>query len=158
GNCIQRGKTETVEAMLLKSADSLDIGRTVDFDAKYFPFLADKDPNKEPRKPDKYTVSSPKVKALREQLMQEAKLLQSLTDPKSRWRDSSFKLMEQMYGGTQQQNEFIQNQWRQLEADTLQEYKDDWEIDSETYVKNMEDLVLNHPDSFPVLSRYYRKG
>lgn len=63
-----------------------------------------------------------------------------------------------MYGGTQQQNEFIQNQWRQLEADTLQEYKDDWEIDSETYVKNMEDLVLNNPDVFPVLSKYYRKG
>ena len=158
GNCILRGKMETIEGMLLKSADSLDIGRTVDFESKYFPFLADKDPNKQDREPDKYTVSSPRVTKLREQLMEEAKILQALTDPKSRWRNASFRLMGQFYAGNEQQNEMVKEQWKELQRDILQEYHDEWKVDSENYVQQTEKIVLGNPDIFPVLSKYYRKN
>ena len=158
GNCIQRGKTETVEAMLLKSADSLDIGRTVEFDTKYFPFLGDKDPNKAPREPDKYTVSSPKTKALREQLVKEAKILEIITDPNTRFRDGKFHLIEQMSKGTQQQNAFVQQQYKDLLSDIHEEYKKQWAVDSDSFVQNIENIVLKNPDVFPVLSKYYRKN
>ncbi len=158
GNCILRGKTETLEAMLLKSADSLDIGRTVEFDTKYFPFLGDKDPNKEPREPDKYTVSSPKVKLLREQLVKEAKILEIITDPNTRSRDGKFHLMELFYDGTEQQNAIVRQQYQDLVDDINREYKDQWDVDSESFVTNIENIVLNNPDLFPVLSKYYRKG
>ena len=157
GNCIQRGKTETVEAMLLKSADSLDIGRTVEFDTKYFPFLGDKDPNKEPREADKYTVSSPKVSQLREQLAKEAKILEIITDPNTRFRDGKFHLMDQFYAGTEQQNAIVRQQYTDLVDDIKMEYQDQWAVDSETFVTNIEDIVLKNPDLFPVLSKYYRK-
>ncbi|MCR5812985.1 MAG: hypothetical protein K6G15_00635 [Desulfovibrio sp.] len=158
GNCIQRGKTETVEAMLLKSADSLDIGRTVEFDTKYFPFLGDKDPNKDnAREPDKYTVSSPKARELREQLVKEAKILEIITDPNTRYRDGKIHLMEQFYTGTQQQNALIQQQYLDLVNDVLQEYKSQWTMDSDSFVQNVENIVLKNPDIFPTLSRYYKK-
>ncbi|MCR4666801.1 MAG: DUF3626 domain-containing protein [Desulfovibrio sp.] len=158
GNCIQRGNTETMEGMLLKSADSLDIGRTADFEEKYFPFLADKDPNKGPREPDKYTVSSPKVKALREELIKEAKILELITDPATMHNDSKIHLMSMFSQGSLQQQEFMQQQYYDILADIENGYKDGWKMDSDTFVQKVEDIVLQNADLFPVLSKYYRKN
>lgn len=151
-------KKDNVEGMLLDSADSLDIGRTGDLIEDYFPFLADKNPNKGEREPDKYMVSSPRAKQLRRQLQQEARLLQQLTDPKTANFEKNIDLMSHMYSGKPQENEIVKTQWQELQKETKKQYIDSWLIASETYVKNMEDIVLGNPVKFPLLSRYYRKG
>lgn len=159
GNCILRGKTETVEAMVLKSADSLDIGRTVEFDEQYFPFLGDKNPNKvDANEPDKYTVSSPKVNELRRQLMKEAKILELITDPSTKYRDARIHLMTQFSQGSIHEQHFFYDQYQQIMQDIQTEYKDGWELNSDAFVQKMEDIVLNNADLFPVLSKYYRKN
>ena len=60
----------TLEAQLLQSADSLDIGRTGDFDQRYFDFLRDKNGK-----------VHPDAQKIRDQLAVEANLLQRLTNP-----------------------------------------------------------------------------
>jgi len=68
---IDAHRGQTLEALLLNAADSLDIGRTAKFDPEQFAFLHGK-PGE---------VPTPEAQRVREQLAKEANLLQRLTNP-----------------------------------------------------------------------------
>lgn len=73
----------TVEGMVLKAADGLDIGRTKTFDLNRMPFLRGKEGEDVPDE----------VKKLREGLAKEADLLQRFTDPMCQHREELNKLI-----------------------------------------------------------------
>ena len=143
GKCINAHQSQTVEGMLLNSADSLDIGRTKDFDPQYFGFLKD--------------ANIPGAEELRRELMKEADLLQRLTDYQCMNKNLIFKYAQE--AGDENNPESVQeemsNQLSQLAQDIGQQFIDDWDVPAGEFFSKIENVVKNNPDLFPVMNKYY---
>lgn len=135
-------KSATLEAHILQSADSLDIGRVKDFDPKQFAFLQFGEKN-----------LPPEIANLREQLAKEADMLQRLTYPLREKRDEMQRLataaLEQEDAEAEQALATIQ---QECEDRLIAEAEDG---DNEAFVKRVEDAIRNNTQHFPLLSKYY---
>jgi hypothetical protein len=143
GKCINGHQSKTVEGMLLNSADSLDIGRTKDFDPQYFDFLKDS--------------GVPEAEQIRQDLIKEATLLQRLTD----YKCMNMKLLGKLWEDAIDENlpQAVQNemseQANQLTTEIGNQFIADWEVPSDEYFARYEDVIKNNPDLFPTLNKYY---
>lgn len=146
GDSIDAHRGQTLEAMLLNAADSLDIGRTQQFDPERFAFLHG-------RGGEKPTSDARKI---RQQLAVEADLLQRLTNPLCQSRNVLDKLVMEAGMAPAPVAESYMQQRRDLLAGVAQKFADEWTIDADTFVRNMEKTIADNPDLFPLLSRYYR--
>lgn len=136
----------TAEALLMQSADSLDISRTQDFDPARFPFL------REPvTLPDGRIL--PQDDRLREQLAHEAALLQRLTDPAVYARPLMHDLMLQM--GEAPDPSVPAGQLGDLKAAVRQDLAELRTQDNDAYLARVEDALRTHAHEMPLLSRYY---
>ena len=134
--------TATLEGQLLQSADSLDIGRTADFDEYYFDFLRDKNGH-----------LTPEAKLIREELIKEADLLQKLTNPYCANRDYIHYLMIEE---GEDNNPEISQQREQLLKSVETEFIDEAEnVSNADFFDNVERAIRDHQDSFPLLTQYY---
>uniref|UniRef100_B8DQR3 Uncharacterized protein n=1 Tax=Nitratidesulfovibrio vulgaris (strain DSM 19637 / Miyazaki F) TaxID=883 RepID=B8DQR3_NITV9 len=136
----------TAEALLMQSADSLDISRTQDFDPARFPFL------REPvTLPDGRIL--PQDDRLRELLTHEAALLQRLTDPAVYARPLMHDLMLQM--GEAPDPSIPAGQLGEVKAAVRQELAELRTLDNDAYLARVEDALRTHAHEMPLLSRYY---
>jgi len=144
---IDRHKGKNIEAMILNSADSLDIGRvaTGAFEIDKFMFL--KTGNGE--KPNR------EIEALRQELAKEADLLQRLTNPLCARRRALDLLDMQNANARGAEEKFLNEQKEGLLNDIAADFAADWEVSSDDYMKRFEDTIKNNPQMFPVLSKYY---
>ena len=145
-NCIDKHKSNTIEGMLLNAADSLDIGRLgpKTFVLDKFAFLHGKNGE----------VPSKKAQEIRKQLEKEAELLQCLTnhlcanrpavDQYEKYNTDLNGPMSDLFG--KMKNNLLEN----LET----KFAEDRKIDSDTYMKGIEDVIRNK-EMFPLLSKYY---
>ena len=138
-------KSPTLEAHILQSADSLDIGRVKDFDPKQFAFLqfgAKEMPEN--------------IAHLREQLAKEADLLQRLTNPLCANRDvlQQLDITAMNATGNEADKAIMDAQTLRetAEADLIAEANN---ADNEAFVAKVEKAIRDNPQLFPVLSRYY---
>lgn len=144
--------SNTLEAQLLQSADSLDIGRTGEFDQYFFDFLRDKN-----------GTVHPEAQAIRDQLADEANLLQRLTNPLCAQYPVLFKI------GNEASNALMNGE--DEKATELQGYRDalDNQItnqmiaqagitDNEAFINGYEDIIRDNPKMFPLLHKYYING
>ena len=139
-------KNNTVEAMIMQAADSLDIGRTKDFDPERFQFLKGKNGE----------VPSNEAQRLREQLAVEADLLQRMTNPYCANRNLLFKMMTDAANApTDEIAMFFQKQSEELQQQIADEFARDFDVSSEDYLKRFEDTIRQNPKMFPLLSKYY---
>jgi hypothetical protein len=139
-------RSGTAEMMVFKSADSLDIGRTKDLDLSRMPFLRGKAGEK---------ISQQAIE-FREQLAKEANLLQRLTDPKSARREELNQILIRMSNPDSDVAMRAKDERDALLADVAAAYERDWELSADAFMKKVEDVVLNNPNLFPVLSNFYR--
>ena len=135
----------TLEAQLLQSADSLDIGRTGDFDQYYFDFLRDKNGN-----------VHPDAQKIRDQLAKEANLLQRLTNPLCanyhtlmKLVDDSTKVTGPLATELEKQREALDNQ---ITNEMIAQANN---ADNEAFFDDFEDVIRQHPQMFPLLTKYY---
>ncbi|MCF0253889.1 MAG: hypothetical protein HUK26_06125, partial [Duodenibacillus sp.] len=148
-DCVVAGAGDTVEAMILKAADSLDIGRTAAFDLERFPFL----------KGTAGEIVSFEVKRLREELAREADLLQRMTDPFCQMRDGYARLEEAYMasdGESEEVAQALQSQYQAVQEGLEADYKALRAMGPEEFVAMIEGRVTGNPDILPLLSRYYR--
>ncbi|MBR6906348.1 MAG: hypothetical protein IKN33_05355, partial [Selenomonadaceae bacterium] len=139
-------QNNTLEAMIMRAADSLDIGRTKDFDPEQFPFLKGK-PGEAPGE---------EAQKIRGQLAKEADLLQRMTNPLCANRQALFKLMNDAGSApTTEIMNFFQEQSSNLQQQIADEFAKDFDVSSEDYMTRFEDTVRQNPKMFPLLSRYY---
>lgn len=140
-------QSRSAEAMVFKSADSLDIGRTRMLDLSRMPFL---------RGNNGESISN-KARILREQLAQEADLLQRLSNPLCMNRIVLDKLDEEMKLNQDVPLvlERLQQQKKDLRADITQAFEAEQQLTAEQLVAKFENIVRNNQQIFPVLSRYY---
>ena len=134
--------TATLEGQLLQSADSLDIGRTMDFDDYYFDFLRDKNGQ-----------MTPEAKQIRDELIKEADLLQKLTNPYCANRQFLFYLMIEEGSDnnpdiTQQKEELLHS----IETEFIQEAEN---VSNADFFNNVERAIREHAEMFPLLNQYY---
>ena len=130
----------------MRAADSLDIGRTKDFDPEQFPFLKGK-PGEAPGE---------EAQKIRGQLAKEADLLQRMTNPLCANRQALFKLMNDAGSApTTEIMNFFQEQSSNLQQQIADEFAKDFDVSSEDYMTRFEDTVRQNPKMFPLLSRYY---
>ena len=135
----------TLEAQLLQSADSLDIGRTGDFDQRYFDFLRDKNGK-----------VHPDAQKIRDQLAVEANLLQRLTNPLCAHYPLLHKLQSDAGATTGKLSEELWQQSSQLLEDVTNELiRQANDSDNEAFVDNYENVIREHPQMFPLLTQYY---
>lgn len=143
---IDRHKGQTMEAMLLNAADSLDIGRTSKFVPDLFSFLH----GKNGEIPGKW------AKEIRRQLQKEANLLQRMTDPLCANRNVLDRFDQDIFNAssTIEQN-MLKAQKKELTDSIAREFAKDWDVPSDAYMQHFEDTVRNNPQLFPLLSKYY---
>ena len=141
-------RSTAVEGMILKAADSLDIGRTRTLDLSRMPFLRGKEGE----------TISPEAKALREGLAKEADLLQRLTDPMCEHRKELAKLDNDIF--LYQDSPLMLEQTRQKKQALLdkiaQSYEASWTISADQFMADMEKVIQDNPQLFPILSENYR--
>ena len=139
----------TMEAQLLQSADSLDIGRTGEFDQYYFDFLRDKN-----------GTVSPEAQKIRDQLADEANLLQRLTNPLCA-NYSTLNLLTQAASNADDDESMIyyQNQRQALDANIKAEMLAQANnADNEAFVESYENIIRQNPKMFPLFTKYYLNG
>jgi hypothetical protein len=145
GKSIDIPKSDTLEAQLLNAADCLDIGRTTDFDPAYFDFLRDKNGQ-----------IAPDAQKIRDQLIEEASILQRLTNPLCAIRQSYNHLLIEAGNADGEIATRLQNEAMQLEQDATQKIIEETEtVDDATYFDRVENAIRQHPDLFPLLTQYY---
>ncbi|MBQ9406684.1 MAG: DUF3626 domain-containing protein [Desulfovibrio sp.] len=145
---IDRHKGQTLEAMLLNAADSLDIGRvgTGAFKINFFPFLRGK----------KGEVPSAWAENIRTQLALEADTLQRLTNPLCARRQAIDALERARDNSTNDIEMVLYHQKREdLRGVIAAEFQADWEVPSDAYMQRFEDIIRKNPQMFPLLSKYY---
>lgn len=145
---IDRHKGQTLEAMVLNAADSLDIGRIGPgyFNLDKFPFLKGKDGET----PNEW------AQGIRKQLQKEADLLQRMTNPLCANRNAIDRLVQDAMNATSDiQQQMFQDQKTDLLQQISDEFEADWDVPSDAYMKRFEDTVRNNPQLFPLLSKYY---
>ena len=138
--------SQTLEAQLLQSADSLDIGRTAEFDDYYFDFLRDKNGQ-----------VSPEAKKIRDQLIQEADFLQRLTNPLCAHRGALQHIDQIIIEETDRETEkMLTEQKEKIDNSIVEEFVNEAkEVGNEEFFNNVEDAIRNHREMFPLLSHYY---
>ena len=139
----------TMEAQLLQSADSLDIGRTGDFDQYYFDFLRDKN-----------GTVSPEAQKIRDQLADEANLLQRLTNPLCA-NYPTLNLLTQAASDADDDESmtYYQNQRNALDANIKAEMLAQANnSDNQAFVDGYEDVIRRNPQMFPLFTKYYLNG
>ena len=141
--------SDSVEGMILKSADALDIGRVTNLNMERVPFLRGKEGEEN---------ISGEALALRKGLEKEANLLQRLTDPLCENREALGKLDtdKAVHAVNPLMVDHIQQQKDDLLGRIAREYEASWTVDADRFMANMENLIRENPQMFPVLSRYYR--
>ncbi len=138
----------TLEAQLLQSADSLDIGRTGEFDQYYFDFLRDKNGQ-----------VTPEAQKIRDQLAKEANLLQRLTNPLCANHATLVKLTDDAINANGPLATELSRQRDELDqqiADELIAQAED--SDNEAFFDSFEKVVSDNPQMFPLLTKYYLNG
>ena len=137
--------TATLEGQLLQSADSLDIGRTMDFDEYYFDFLRDKNGH-----------LTPEAKQIRDELIKEADLLQRLTNPYCAVRQAFFALINEE---DKDDNPIIMQQKENLQKSFENDFIYEAEhVSNADFFDNVERAIRDHKDLFPLLNQYYIKA
>ncbi len=139
----------TMEAQLLQSADSLDIGRTGEFDQYYFDFLRDKN-----------GTVSPEAQKIRDQLADEANLLQRLTNPLCA-NYPTLNLLTQAASNADDDESmaYYQNQRNALDANIKAEMLAQANnTDNQAFIDGYEDVIRRNPQMFPLLTKYYLNG
>ena len=142
---IDAHRGQTLEAMLLNAADSLDIGRTQQFDPDKFAFLHGRDGE----------VPIREAVNLRKKLAEEADLLQRLTNPLCRSRNVLDKLTMLAGEAPYPLSETYMRQRTQLTGDIADAFAAEWNDDAETYLTKIETLVRQNRKLFPTLAEYY---
>ena len=138
----------TLEAQLLQSADSLDIGRTGQFEQCYFDFLRDKN-----------GAVHPDAQKIRDQLAVEADLLQRLTNPLCAHYPLLHKLEADAQNTTGALSEELWQQRRDLEEYVTNEMVAQGnDANNEAFIDNFENVIREHPQMFPLLTQYYING
>lgn len=141
----------TVEAMLLGAADSLDIGRTKQFDLTHFPFLA--------ATTVAGGVTLHKDDALRAQLAVEADVLQRLTNPLAAARglmnELNLELAKALEGNNAVGVEHHTAQLQGLNADVRAAFAEERTTEDAAFVASIEKVIADNPGLFPLLTRYY---
>ena len=143
---IDAHKGKTLEAMLLNAADSLDIGRTKTFEPEHFAFLHGKEGE----------IPSERAQYIRRQLAVEADLLQRLTNPLCQFRNVIQKLGDQALNSRSPVTEMIMEQKREIEEDIARRFASEWNTDADAYMADIEKIIADNRDMFPLLSKYYR--
>ena len=138
-------QNNTVEAMVMQAADSLDIGRTKDFDLERFPFLKGK-PGETP---------SQAAEDLRKELAKEADQLQRMTNPYCANRNALHKMNTNMLEASDDLADEFNEQAKELRKYIADEFAKDWDVPSEEYMTRYEDIIHQNPQLFPLLSKYY---
>ncbi|MDD2966667.1 MAG: DUF3626 domain-containing protein [Desulfovibrionaceae bacterium] len=140
-------QSRSAEAMVFKSADSLDIGRTAPFDLSRMPFL---------RGSNGESISS-KAITLREQLAQEADFLQRLSNPLCMSKNIFEELGEEMNRNhaVPLVLENLRQQSYGLSEDIAQAFEAEQQLTAEQLVAKFENIVRDNQQLFPVLSKYY---
>ncbi len=135
----------TLEAQLLQSADSLDIGRTGDFDQYYFDFLRDKDGS-----------VSPEAQKIRDQLAKEANLLQRLTNPICANHATLMKLSNDAFDAPEslamELNRHRDELDQQIADEMIAQANND---DNEAFFNGYESVIRDNPQMFPLFTKYY---
>ena len=139
----------TMEAQLLQSADSLDIGRTGDFDQYYFDFLRDKN-----------GTVSPEAQKIRDQLADEANLLQRLTNPLcANYQTLNLLTQAASDADDDESMTYYQNQRNALDANIKAEMLAQANnSDNQAFIDGYEDVIRRNPQMFPLLTKYYLNG
>ena len=145
-DCIDSHRGQTLEAMLLNAADSLDIGRTQEFDPSRFAFLR----GKEGEQPTE------KAQEIRRQLAVEADLLQRLTNPLCQNRHILDKLIEKAATSSSADANIFLQQRQDILRSIEKYFASEWNTDSETFMQNVEKFISENTELFPLLSQYYK--
>ena len=132
--------------MLLNAADSLDIGRTQEFDPDRFAFLHGKAGE----------VPSEKAQHIRRQLAVEADLLQRLTNPLCQYRQVMNKLVEQAVENRGPLSDMFMQQHQAIRNSIRDAFAAEWTMGAEAFMQSIEKAISDHPDMFPLLSQYYK--
>ena len=141
--CITDKTSRTREAMIVDSADCLDITRIRQpFEMTKLRFLLGGDGQ-----------VSPAGANLRRQLVAEAERLQLLTDPYCVLRPRLDEIDRMMFEAQHNQEALLQ-QKQKLRDVMAGEYAASWEQSGEDFLENMEQTIRLNPDLFPVLTRY----
>lgn len=135
--CIVGHESPTIEGVLLNSADSLDAGRTKDFDMKFFPFLRADSKTGE--------ADTDEDDGLRHALQREAALLGFLTDPQCAGRKLYMAAREKG------EDELAVECSSAMQQDVIKQQ----EQDDAVFLKSVEDAIRQYPDQFPLLTEYY---
>lgn len=142
-------QSNTVEGMILKAADSLDIGRTQELDLARMPFLRGKEGEQ----------ISEEAKVLRGKLAKEADLLQRLTNPMCEHRHELQELDKQLLAHSTDSPlvlEPIMAKRQQLLHAIAQRFESEWELGAEQFVARIEKTIRDNPQLFPILSANYQ--
>jgi hypothetical protein len=143
--CITDKTSHTAEAMIVDSADCLDISRIRQpFDMNKLRFLRDQD-----------GAISSEGDTLRRQLVVEAEQLQRLTDPYCARRPRLDEIQQRMQPGEEQDLlDALQQQRQEIFGVMAREYEASWEQSGEQFLASMEQVIRLNRDLFPVLTRY----
>ena len=137
--------SHTMEAQLLQSADSLDIGRTGTFNQYHFDFLRDQN-----------GTVSPEAQAIRDQLAEEAKLLQQMTNPICANHSTLMMLADEVATANDERQAELMQQRTDLDNHVTNMMIE--EANNETHealFNDFENVIRTHRDIFPILSKYY---
>ena len=135
----------TIEAMLIESADSLDISRVLNFDPDLFPFMKNKN-----------MKDSGEEYELRKELEKEAKLLQILTDPLCANKNVLEYFDQESFNSPSIEiSKVYQAQKREYLEMISKKFEQDWNLSSEDFLKRIEDIVRENKQMFPLLNEYY---
>jgi len=137
-------KSQTLEAHILQSADSLDIGRVKDFDLAQFAFMQFGEKN-----------LPENIAKLRDDLVKEADMLQRLTNPLCAKKEEMHRLMGLAAGNGPEAGQAAQDSAKlvnECEQQLIDEANDG---DNEAFVTRVEDAIRNNPQHFPLLSKYF---
>lgn len=145
--CIADPTSPTLERRLLNAADSLDVGRTKEFELDHrFCFLI------APGAP-----ASPQSEAqrLREQLAREADLLQRISDPLCMYRPAVDELTHAALAAAPREVEAIQGKMTALRSVISAGYAGLRELSGEEFMTYIENMIRANPKLFPVLHKHY---
>lgn len=137
----------TAEAMILQAADSLDIGRTQDFDPSRFPFLR-----------EGVQIGSAFIPAdedIRRELTKEADILQRITNPLASVRQILEQFILDMANAPVQLTESYMGQIRDLHDGVRADFERQRLLGDEELLASMETAIRDNPDLFPLLHKYY---
>lgn len=141
--CIDSHRGKTLESMLLNSADSLDIGRVATFDLDKLEFL-------------KGSLDDEAGEKIRQQLANEANILQRMTNPLCSLRNSIDALHEQILTAPSEEwSELLQTELKNIYADARQVLAAEWAQPNEAFVRDFEEALRRGKELMPLLYRYY---